>query len=286
MKKLSFIAAILATSLLITACSKEDNDNAPDKGDKNEPELPDDPAKSWVLEWSDDFNGPELDENVWSRIPTPENIATAPDWMKNQSTDDRCYEFRNGVLALKGIVNPNTDTDSRPAICGGIWTTGKKAFEPGRIAIRARLVNGAQGAWPAIWMMPFSATTSWPACGEIDILERLNYDQFIYQTIHSHYANTLGRTDPPKSATRALDPSEWHTYELYIKKNILIFRIDGVTTFEYPKVNNGADRQYPFYTTWDLRLDMQLGGSWVGSVNTSQLPVEMEIDWVKYYLWK
>lgn len=285
MKNLSFIATIIASSLLVSACSK-DNDEDPEQPDDPKQEQPDDPTKSWVLEWSDDFDGPTLDENVWSRIPTPDNIATAPDWMKNQSTDDRCYEFRDGVLALKGIVNPDTEYDSRAAICGGIWTTGKKAFEPGRIAIRARLVNGAQGAWPAMWMMPFKATTSWPACGEIDILERLNHDKFIYQTIHSHYANTLGRTDPPKSKTVALDPAQWHTYELYIKKDRLIFRIDGTTTFEYLKVNNGADGQYPFYTSWDLRLDMQLGGSWVGSVNTDQLPVEMEIDWVKYYLWK
>ena len=29
---------------------------------------------------------------------------------------------------------------------------------------------------------------------------------------------------------------------------------------------------------------MQLGGSWVGAVDPSQLPVTMEIDWVKHYV--
>jgi hypothetical protein len=28
---------------------------------------------------------------------------------------------------------------------------------------------------------------------------------------------------------------------------------------------------------------MQLGGSWVGKVHAEELPVEMQIDWVKYY---
>jgi len=28
---------------------------------------------------------------------------------------------------------------------------------------------------------------------------------------------------------------------------------------------------------------MQLGGSWVGAVDSSDLPVEMEIDWVRFY---
>lgn len=28
---------------------------------------------------------------------------------------------------------------------------------------------------------------------------------------------------------------------------------------------------------------MQLGGQWVGEVDPADLPVEMEVDWVKYY---
>jgi hypothetical protein len=31
---------------------------------------------------------------------------------------------------------------------------------------------------------------------------------------------------------------------------------------------------------------MQLGGSWVGKVNPDDLPVEMEIDWVRFYEFK
>ena len=33
-------------------------------------------------------------------------------------------------------------------------------------------------------------------------------------------------------------------------------------------------------------IDMQLGGNWVGPVNPDDLPVEMEIDWVRHYVWK
>jgi len=31
---------------------------------------------------------------------------------------------------------------------------------------------------------------------------------------------------------------------------------------------------------------MQLGGSWVGTVDQKNLPVEMEIDWVRFYEFK
>ena len=35
----------------------------------------------------------------------------------------------------------------------------------------------------------------------------------------------------------------------------------------------------PFY----LLIDMQLGGSWVGAVDPKELPVEMYVDWVRFY---
>jgi hypothetical protein len=30
-------------------------------------------------------------------------------------------------------------------------------------------------------------------------------------------------------------------------------------------------------------IDQQLGGEWVGPVEMEDLPVEMEIDWVRFY---
>ena len=33
-----------------------------------------------------------------------------------------------------------------------------------------------------------------------------------------------------------------------------------------------------------LLIDMQLGGAWVGSVDPNDLPVEMEIDWVRNWV--
>ena len=48
---------------------------------------------------------------------------------------------------------------------------------------------------------------------------------------------------------------------------------------------NGVERTETFYFNLSQAelIDMQLGGSWVGAVDPSRLPVEMEIDWVKHY---
>lgn len=80
---------------------------------------------------------------------------------------------------------------------GGVQSLGKAEFQYGKIEICARFTKTAKGGWPAIWMMPAKPVYSgWPACGEIDIMEQLNHDGIVYQTIHSHYKNDLGFTKP------------------------------------------------------------------------------------------
>lgn len=265
-----FLTALLAAASLLPACSSS----------SDEPEQPGTPADEpkWHLVWQEEFNSPVINDEVWSRIP-----QGTIDWQKYQSTDPACTELRNGNLVLKGIVNPDTEADPRPYICGGVWTVGKKSFAPGSIKVRARLGNGAQGAWPAIWLMPYAPTVSWPSCGEIDIMERLNHETSVYQTVHSNYTYNLGIKDPANSITSELDPTKYHEFEAQIWTDRVDFFIDGRPTLRYPKVNGGASGQFPFFTDWELRLDMQLGGSWAGSVSPDQLPVEMEVDWVRYY---
>ncbi len=274
MKKfiLSF-AAIAAASLMWSCSDSEDEPTTP-------PKEPEPETKDWHLIWYDDFNGESIDPEVWSRTD-----RGTPDWANTQSKDDRCYEMRNGAIVLKGIVNPDKTTDPADYLTGGIWTKGKKPLGPdGCIQVRARLANGATGAWPAIWMMPFAEDKGWPECGEIDIMERLNHEKRVYQTLHSDYTDTKGNKNPPCSVTPPLDVSDWHTYEVQIWQNSVRFAIDGKETLRYNRLPDvDAASQFPYYQEWYLIIDMQLGGSWVGPVNPAELPVEMEVDWVRYY---
>ena len=53
-------------------------------------------------------------------------------------------------------------------------TQGLFSFQYGRFEVRAQ-VPEAQGLWPAAWLMGNNmATLDWPACGEQDVLERVN----------------------------------------------------------------------------------------------------------------
>ena len=236
----------------------------------------------WQLVWEENFNGTELDTTVWSMIPRGK-----PDWQNTMSFDDRCYELRDGHLILRGIVNEDLQTDSSPYLTGGVWTKGKKAFERGRMEIRAKL-EGAQGAWPAIWMLPYEEEKNpWPNGGEVDIMERLNYDTFVYQTVHSHYTYNLQRDkNPPNGTTAPIRPNDFNVYGVDFWPDSLVFHVNGVKTFTYPRVDGGKDGQFPFDKPQYLLIDMQLGGTWVGEVDPTGLPVEMTVDWVKHYQWK
>ena len=104
----------------------------------------------WKLVWEDDFNqagGP--DTATWSKIP-----RWHPDWAKYMSDNEACYDMADGNLILRGLVNPDRSSDTATYITGGVYTKFKRPFHGGRLEIKAKL-EGATGAWPAIWLKPF-----------------------------------------------------------------------------------------------------------------------------------
>lgn len=233
----------------------------------------------WQLVWEENFAGESLDTTVWSMIPQGffEKKHTL-------SHDERCYEMRNGLLILRGIVNEDLQKDSSAYLSGGIWTKGKQSFQRGRVEIRAKM-EGIQGAWPAIWMLPdTSHDKEWPHGGEIDIMERLNQDAFVYQTVHSYYTHTLKEKDnPPNGTIVSINPHEFNVFGVDFFPDSLVFHVNGVKTFTYPRIETDKKGQFPFDVPQYLLIDMQLGGTWVGEVDPTGLPVEMAIDWIKHY---
>ena len=231
----------------------------------------------WRLVWEENFDQiNDFDPAVWSKIPR----GTA-DWNNYMSDFDSLYEMRNGNLVLRGIQNLTQPQDTAPFLTGGVYTKGKMGFMDGRLEIKAKL-NGATGAWPAFWLLPQEG--QWPMGGEIDIMERLNYDNIAYQTVHSHYTYDLGfKTTPPQGSTGPIHPEAYNVYAVEMYADSLCFFINDQHTFTYPRIETDQEGQFPLHQPFYLLLDMQLGGSWVGAVDPTELPVEMSIDWVRFY---
>lgn len=234
----------------------------------------------WTLVWEENFDQDALDTTIWAKIP-----RGGSDWNNYMSSYDSCYAFEDGNIVLRGIINTSCPEDTAPYLTGGIYTKNKKAFENGRLEIRAKL-NGARGEWPAFWMLPDPACpdSEWPNGGEIDIMERLNYDTMAYQTIHSYYTLKLKMdTVPPHYATGAIIPDDYNVFAVEMHPDSLCFFINDTHTFTYPRIETDLEGQFPFDKPYFLMLDMQLGGNWVGAVDPADLPVDMKIDWVRFY---
>lgn len=257
MKTFLITAWGLICGLCLSACHSSDTDN-------------------WKLVWEDNFDGASFNEAFWSKIPRGES-----DWNNLMSDFESCYAMRDGNLILRGIVNDCLPQDTASFLTGGLYTKGKVRFSDGRLSIRAKL-NGATGAWPAIWMLPEGK--QWPQGGEIDIMERLNNDTIAYQTVHSHYTYTLGIKEPESGSVGTINRDDYNIYTVEMYTDSLVFYINDARTFAYPRIETDKEGQFPFADyPFYLLIDMQLGGKWVGEVDPKDLPVEMAIDWVRFY---
>jgi len=232
----------------------------------------------WIEAWRDDFKGSRVNEKFWSRIDKGN-----PDWMKNMSLRKDLVEVKNGNLILWGKKNGDLKADPRACLCGGIWTRDKLNFSGGKIEIRAKFED-QKGAWPAFWTVGDEKKgdkRGWPYNGEIDIVERLNSDPFVYQTAHTAFTDVEHRRNPPPGGRGAFKPGEYNVFAVEIATNALISPVNGQETFRYPRTD-AAPTQWPFETPQRLKLDMQLGGQWVGAVDLETLPVATYVDWVRW----
>lgn len=292
-KKLFLLTPFLAMVILIASCDKkpyiltDDYMYIQKKERRNE-------STEWQLVWEDNFNIDSLDTSTWSRIGLFESSkwkVPIEKWreVKNcfryiTATDPRVVTFDQSNIHLKGIINPDSLTgDPRPYLTGGIYSWGKFAFQYGRIEIKAKL-DQAYGMWPAIWMLSEKDIYPNQHNGEMDIMETLNHDDFAYQTTHNHSTITLKQTEPKKSITAKINTNDYNIYSVSWYPNKLVYAINGVTSYEYPKVAGGGTYQWPFDQPFYLLIDQQMEHEWPGMItHLEELPISMTVDWVRLY---
>ena len=232
--------------------------------------------RHWKLVWEDNFDKDgNVDPSKWTLV-----TKGTPDWKKYMTASIDYAFVKDGKLILKAVKHADGYHT------GGVESSKKFSFKYGKVEVKAKLGSG-QGTWPAIWMMPEKEVFGgWPGSGEIDIMEHLNNDANIYQVIHSHYVDNLGiTTDPPNSHTPPFSVGQFNTFGVEWFPEKIDFLVNGDITFSYPKkVGLPADMlQWPFDEHFYLILNQALGGSWVGKIEDSILPVQTEIDYVKVY---
>ncbi|MCP5538477.1 MAG: glycoside hydrolase family 16 protein [Akkermansiaceae bacterium] len=237
--------------------------------------LPHADIDGWKLVWRDEFNGRKIDITKWSPCD-----RGGSDWNNTMTKDAKVFGIGHGRLKLRGIVNRNRSKDKSPFLTGGVTSKGKFAFKHGKIVIRARF-DSAKGAWPALWLL--GEKGGWPGNGEIDLMEHLNHDNKVYQTVHSAYTKKPGGKNPATSKTTAIKQNDFNTYGIEWDEHKLVFTVNGEKTLTYPRIAAKGDEQWPYKQPFYIIMSMQIGGSWVGPADPKQYPAAMEIDWVRVY---
>ena len=236
--------------------------------------------RRWILNWNDEFDSSKIDARYWLKP-----YRSLAEWGNTMTKNDALYGFEDGCLILKGISNDILPDDTVAYLTGGLWTRTKKSFGNGRLEIRAKF-SSASGFWPAIWMLPQADNSvKWPDGGEIDIMEHTQYHDYIMQTVHTYYTETLKKDKKPMNTHHPIYyDGDFNTYGLEKYPDSLVFFLNGERTFTYPRYRNGAQQQYPFCDNeFYLILSAQLGAPWLPEINPEELPVSLDVDYVRFY---
>lgn len=227
-------------------------------------------AQTYSLVWADEFT---------SGISSAWKFDTGGGgWGNNEK---QYYQAANAtvvngnllITAKKERVGANAYTSAR------LKTQGLKEFQYGKIEARIKMPLG-QGLWPAFWMLGAnSSTVTWPACGEIDVVEHINTENLVYGTTHwdsnGQHAQYGGNV--------ATTPADYHVYAITWDASYIRWFLDGVQYHEILIANNtGSTEEFhrPFY----LLLNLAVGGNWPGqTVDGTKLPATMYVDYVRVY---
>jgi len=231
------------------------------------------------LVWSDEFSGKTINPLVWNY-----DIGGSG-WGNNEleyyTNSSKNVFVTNGYLVIearKETYKTNNYTSAR------LLSKDKKSFTYGRIDFRAKLPKG-QGIWPALWMLGSNISTkSWPACGEIDIMELLGHEpQKTYGTIHWGAAGGpsthIGGNYLLNSQTFS---DSFHVFSLLWETNKLSFLIDNIPFFSADKSQVNGD--YPFDKPFFFIMNVAVGGNWPGNPDTTTIfPQRMIVDYVRVF---
>ena len=253
------------------------------------------------LVWSDEFNtNGVVDDSKWFHQTFGPNGGR---WFNNELqhyTDSQTNSFvQDGnlhIVAKKETKSLNGVTLEYTSA----RLNSKYAFTYGRIDVKAKLPAG-NGTWPAIWTLGKNineegtywqtegfGTTSWPDCGEIDVMEHgLHADNEVSSALHTR--SSFGNTSNTSRKFLTDVANDFHVYSMNWSPNQITFLIDGVGYYTYSKPSNfvdnnndGSNDAWPFDVDQFLLLNIAMGG-FSGTPDANFTQSDMVIDYVRVY---
>ncbi|NLB64438.1 MAG: family 16 glycosylhydrolase [Fibrobacter sp.] len=234
----------------------------------------------WTLAWSDEFDytgspdsnkwGYDIGGHGWGN----NELQFYTNRLENSSVNDGILT----ITARKESYQGKNYTSAR------LVTRHKGDWLYGKVEVKAKLPRGV-GMWPAIWMLPTdNIYGTWPASGELDIMENVGYDSTqIHCNIHTQaYHHSIG-TNKGNSIKLSNPWDEWHIYSMEWSADTVSFFVNETLVFSFAR--HGNFNQWPFDQRFHLILNIAVGGDWGAAkgIDDSYFPQQMLIDYVRVY---
>lgn len=234
------------------------------------------------LIWADEFDTPGAPNPANWTYDLGDGCPDICGWGNNESqfyTDEP-----DNVIVEDGILRITALREARngsPFTSARLKTQDLFEFTEGRIEVRARIPAGG-GTWPAIWMLGADIDdVSWPAAGEIDIMEHRGNDEGrIFGTTHT--PSGFGGTANGSSINIPDATTEFHVYTVDWSADKIDFMVDEQLFYTYNPAEKNADT-YPFDKDFFILLNVAMGGNFGGDIDASVNEATMEIDYVRVY---
>jgi beta-glucanase (GH16 family) len=231
---------------------------------------------NYNLVWNDEFNGSSLNSNWIQEIGNG-----SWGWGNNES---QYYRSENTYVndGFLTITAKEENFGGFNYTSSRIKTQGNLNYKYGRIDIRAKLPY-SQGLWPALWMLGENiSSVSWPACGEIDIMEMIGGSGYNDKTIHgtAHWDdNGHASYGGSSSLSSGVFNDEFHVFSIIWNSSSIKWLRDDI---EYNVLN--INNLSAFHGNFFFIFNVAVGGNWPGYPNSSTVfPQTMVVDYIRVF---
>ena len=247
----------------------------------------------YSLVWQDEFDGnygyapnenglpqTELNPNDWTHEVKSSGWVNheLQNYVNHKTPEGKLVtELRDGKLRITALK------ENGKVYSGRVYAKVKSGWTYGYIEASIKLPKG-KGTWPAFWMMPVNFR-SWPADGEIDIMEEVGYHpDYVSSSLHANAHVHSNGTQVTHEMKCPGAEGEFHTYAiLWTAKNITTY-VDGKVQLSYDNRGLGRD-DWPYDDPFYVIFNLAWGGDWGGAqgVDENALPATMEVDYIRVF---
>ncbi len=271
---------------------------------------PQNPNRTMILAWNDEFNGSSLDSLNWQLKDRMFN-----DIIDTSDGSDKHIKVENGSVVMNTHRADASDPNHQFTTHGTLTTMNRMSFQYGYLEIRARLPYGT-GTWPSFWLQSLEERRAdQSVMTEVDVFE-LYKDDYMESTLHKWYLNANGAAEKhdwndPKvikfsetldNFNRATFSQEYHTYGFGWTATEIYFTVDGKVVGTYDITDEGdfgaglgvpgemgtltgmdffRDPLFVNFTNW-VHTSSEYKNSWAAD-EESEFPFTFAVDYIRLY---